>query len=279
MVHEEGVAAIRYLADAAALGRGYARLAEVLPVGDAARTQVVERATRIAREMVRAFGAEGDGALRGHTTEAGLPELNERPEEENILAARFLAALARVTGDGQWRERAQRVLAVMALPAHAAARGRFVGDLLLALDEGGLWPWESLSPEAFARTEGHATLTARLDAGALVVAVTPRDSLHMNTAFPVALSLEGSGAEVPATLRRADAARVADEALVFRVALAAAPSGSVVRGLVHLGADPMEGRRGCVSHPALRPAPAPQGEPLSSCQVGRWSARRCREFA
>ena len=45
------------------------------------------------------------------------------------------------------------------------------------------------------------------------------------------------------------------------------------------GADPMEGRRGCFSHPALRPAPAPQGEPLSSCQVGRWSARRCREFA
>ena len=54
---------------------------------------------------------------------------------------------------------------------------------------------------------------------------------------------------------------------------------AAARGDIEAGADPMEGRRGCVSHPALRPAPAPQGEPLSSCQVGRWSARRCREFA
>lgn len=137
-----------------------------------------------------------------------------------------------MTGDASWRDRAANVLAVMALPAHAAARGRFVGDLLLALDECGLWPWDALSPGAFVRTESHATLAARLDAGALVVEVTPRDGLHMNTAFPAALSLEASGAEVPATLRRADAARVTDEALVFRFALAA-PAGAAVRGVVH----------------------------------------------
>lgn len=230
VLHEEGAAVMRYLADAAALGRGYARLAEALPPGDAARARHVERATRIGREMLRAFGDAG-GALRGHTTEAGAPDAGDTPEEENILAARFLAALARVTGDGQWRERARGVLAVMALPAHAAARGRFVGDLLLALDECGLWPWDALSPGAFVRTEGHATLAARLDAGGLVVTVTPRDGLHVNTAFPAALSLEASGAAVPATLRRADAARVADEALVFRVAVAA-PSGAAVRGVV-----------------------------------------------
>ena len=183
---------------------------------DGRREGLVERATRIGREMLRAFG-DGGGALRGHPGGADAPDAGAVPEEENILAARFLAALARVTGDGQWRERARGVLAVMALPAHAAARGRFVGDLLLALDECGLWPWDALSPGTFVRTEGHATLAARLDAGGLVVTVTPRDSLHVNTAFPAALSLEASGAAVPAALRRADAARVADEALVFRV--------------------------------------------------------------
>ncbi len=213
--HEEGAVTVRYLADAAALGRGYVRLAEVLPTGDATRAQHIERATRIAVEMVRSFAVDG-GALRGSTVEPGVVDARETPEEENILAARFLTGLARVTGDVAWRERARRILAVMALPTHAAARGRFVGDLLLALDECGLWPWDALRPGGFTRSEGHATVEARVFDGALRVTVTPRDGLHVNTGFPAALSLESTSTAVPTRLRRAEASRVADEALEFR---------------------------------------------------------------
>ncbi|MFO0607150.1 MAG: DUF255 domain-containing protein [Polyangiales bacterium] len=207
----------RYLADAAALGRGYAVLAETLSPDDPARARHVERATRVAREMLRAFGRD-DGALAGHTVTDATLAVADTPEEENILAARFLAALGRVTGDDAWRERARRVLAVMVRPAHAAARGRFVGDLLLALDECGLWPWEALTPGHFVRTEGHATVAARLGDDGLTVTVTARDGLHVNVPYPASLTVESAGAALPARLTRAQAARVDEGALVFHAA-------------------------------------------------------------
>jgi hypothetical protein len=134
-----GATGPRHLADAADLGRGLARLAEL--TGEPAYR---EAALRVAAAMQRDLGSPDSGAFWGHTPDpaaAGVFARRDRPFTANLAAARFLAALARATGDQAHRDRGQQVLRSLLTPAALESRGRLLGDLLLALDELVLYPW------------------------------------------------------------------------------------------------------------------------------------------
>jgi hypothetical protein len=71
-----------------------------------------------------------------------------RPLRHNVVAARFLACLARVTGKASYRDAAQRTLAAVATPKALDDQGRMLGGFLLALDDSGIdLPGEELPPE------------------------------------------------------------------------------------------------------------------------------------
>ena len=138
-----GTQGVRYLADAASFGRALSRLAEV--TGEASYRAA---AVKVNAAMERDLADPATGAFWAHTPDpaaAGVFRTRERPFVHNVTAARFLSALARVTGDQATRERARRVLAGVLTPSEISGRGRMVGDLLLALSEAGVYPWAGLS--------------------------------------------------------------------------------------------------------------------------------------
>lgn len=129
----------RYLADHAALGLGLARLAEV--TGEASYR---EAAVRIAAAMDRDLTDAASGAWLASTPDpaaAGVFARQERPVTPNALALRLEAALHRLTGDEAYRARGRRALTGLATPAALASQGRMVGEVLLAMDELGVYPW------------------------------------------------------------------------------------------------------------------------------------------
>jgi len=133
----------RYLADAAAFGRALARVAEALgPSPEAASYR--DAALSVAAAMARDLADEATGAFWDRTPDpaaAGVFARRTRPFVHNVAAARFFAALARVTGDAAWRQRGLRTLAAVCTPRAIDERGRMIGELVLALDELGAVPW------------------------------------------------------------------------------------------------------------------------------------------
>lgn len=130
---------VRYLADVAGVGRALAQLAEA--TGD---DRYRDAATRIAGFLTSSLLDEPTGAFWANTVDpdaAGVFARRRRPFSHNVLAARFLAALADATDDESYRERARRTLAAIATPAALDSQGRMVGPYLLALDEAGSYPW------------------------------------------------------------------------------------------------------------------------------------------
>jgi uncharacterized protein YyaL (SSP411 family) len=143
---KRGSASARYLADAASFGRGVARLAEA--TGEAVYR---DAAVRIATAMERDLADPATGALFAHTADpaaAGVFARRDRPFIHTVTAARFLGVVARLTGDASYRERGRRVLAAIATPSAVAGRGRMLGELLLAVDEVGSYPWDGAAPAA-----------------------------------------------------------------------------------------------------------------------------------
>jgi uncharacterized protein YyaL (SSP411 family) len=124
--------AVRHLADAAAFGRGLVRLSTAT-----SEPRYREAAIKIAAAIARELEDKASGAFFDHTVDpaaAGVFARRERSFANNLLAARFFSALAKATGDAALRE-------VMSTPRALDARGRMLGDYLLALDEAGLYPW------------------------------------------------------------------------------------------------------------------------------------------
>jgi uncharacterized protein YyaL (SSP411 family) len=131
----------RYLADAAALGRGLARLAEALGPASVAGAPYRAAALSIAGAMQRDLGDDATGGFWDRTPDAaaaGVFAKRNRPFAPNVLAARFFAALARITGDEAWTERGRRAVAAVATPRALDQQGRQLGELLLALSELGV---------------------------------------------------------------------------------------------------------------------------------------------
>jgi hypothetical protein len=131
--------AARFLADYAGLGWGLARLAQA--TGEPAYK---DAALRVAAAMQRDLDDPETGAFFASTPDpaaAGVFARRERPLTHNVLAARFLGALWRLTGDAAHQDRGRRALAAIATPRAVAAQGRMLGELLLALDDVGSYPW------------------------------------------------------------------------------------------------------------------------------------------
>lgn len=151
---------VRYLVDAAGLGRAACRVAEVT------RSEEHESAAvRIAEEMDRSLFDERTGAYLAHTDDPdawGVFAERRRPFRHNVLAARFLACLGRLTGKPSYQEAARRTLAAIATPAALDAQGRMLGGFLLALDEAGIplpgseTEGERIEPEPPRRVERRA---------------------------------------------------------------------------------------------------------------------------
>lgn len=145
-VRREAVATstLRFLADAAALGRAFTVLAAVTQK-PAAR----QNAERIAAAMWRHFFDAKNGLLWVGTADpaaSGVFARREHPFSANTLAARFLAELAAVPGVSEpqralYRTRARALLAALAVPSQLGAQGRLIGEYVLALDEAGVLPW------------------------------------------------------------------------------------------------------------------------------------------
>jgi uncharacterized protein YyaL (SSP411 family) len=133
----ESTREVMYLADAAGFGRALARLAEV--TGD---PHYREAALRIAKTMDASFATDGT-ALYAQTKDAhaaGVFAERRVPFPANVLAARFHAALYRLTKDEAEKTRGLAILSGIATPEALDAQGRFLGAFLLAAEELGAAP-------------------------------------------------------------------------------------------------------------------------------------------
>jgi hypothetical protein len=123
---------VRYLVDAVSLGRGLARLSSATH-----DDRYLVSAEKIATRALAAFAAPG-GALFDRTLDAnaqGAFAHRLQPFEQNVLAARFLVALGRVSRLTTWQGEAKRVLAAISTPRALGAQGRLLGAYLLAVDD------------------------------------------------------------------------------------------------------------------------------------------------
>jgi uncharacterized protein YyaL (SSP411 family) len=128
-----------FLTDHAELGLAFVRLAEA--TGDAAW---VTRARAIATRMETSFLNPETGAYWDETADknaVGVFARRRQPLEDNVAAARFLAALARITHDATQKARAERTLVATLLPDALEHEGFWLGVVLLALDDIGAVPW------------------------------------------------------------------------------------------------------------------------------------------
>jgi uncharacterized protein YyaL (SSP411 family) len=139
VAHDPGATRkVYFLSDAAHLGYGLARLAEV-----SKDPALRDAAHRIAEGIVRDLTAE-DGALWAHTADpdaVGVFARRRKPFPENSTAARLFAAIGRLTADHAWHTRARQTLAAIASPHAIRDQGRMIGTFLLALDEAGALAW------------------------------------------------------------------------------------------------------------------------------------------
>ena len=135
---------LRFLADAAALGRAFTVLATV--TGKPAYRQLAEK---IAAAMWTHFFDAKAGLLWVGTVDPAASGVFARREHsfwQNTLAARFLGELAAAPGVGApqrvlYRTRARALLTTLSTPSELAGQGRLLGDYVLALDTVGLLPW------------------------------------------------------------------------------------------------------------------------------------------
>jgi uncharacterized protein YyaL (SSP411 family) len=125
-------APVLYLADAAAFGFGLVRLYEATHA--AAHLQAAQT---IAAFMLRELAAPGGGFYESTPDPGAVGVLAERRVsfEDDVMAARFLARLARATGADTYRDAIAGAIGAVATHDAIDDRGRMIGDLLLALEE------------------------------------------------------------------------------------------------------------------------------------------------
>jgi len=134
VAHDAAHAKVKYLADAAALGHGLARLHE-----ETGRGRYRDTAERIATYLEANLRDETSGAFWAHTQDpnaSGVFARRRRPFAANVRAARLFAALHRITQSRRYLDRSREVLAGVA--GGVQEQGRMIGEYLLALDEAGI---------------------------------------------------------------------------------------------------------------------------------------------
>jgi uncharacterized protein len=124
---------VLYLADNAAFGYGLLRLYEATH-----EPQTLDAAKGIAAFLVRAlYDAQGGGfyASTPDPNAVGAFAVRRKPFEDDVMAVRFLALLDRLGSTREHTDAVLRTLAIVTRPDEVDARGRMIGELLLALDD------------------------------------------------------------------------------------------------------------------------------------------------
>lgn len=124
---------VLFLGDNAAMGLATMRLWEATK-----KPEHLATARRLAAFLRAALADPRSGAYFSATPDpdaAGVFAARRVPFEDNVTALRFLARLARADGDPAVRADIGRVLRGISTVAQIKARGRWLGDYLLALDE------------------------------------------------------------------------------------------------------------------------------------------------
>lgn len=122
-----------FLGDNAAYGWGLVRLHDADPSGP-----WLASARAIGDFLLAELADPSGGGLFATTADpdaVGIFATRRVPFEENVLALRFLARLARATKDARYTHQIARVLRAISVPEELKARGRWLGDYLLALEE------------------------------------------------------------------------------------------------------------------------------------------------
>jgi hypothetical protein len=131
--HDGDSGKILFLADNAAFGLALARLHEVTHDG-----AYLDAATKIAAVITGPLQDARGGGFYASTPDpdaVGVFATRRKPFEENVMALRFLARMARVAPSDAYRSAIARGLPVVANRQAMEARGRMLGDVLLTLDE------------------------------------------------------------------------------------------------------------------------------------------------
>jgi uncharacterized protein YyaL (SSP411 family) len=122
-----------FLSDNAAFGFGLARLYEVTK-DDRWKKEAQAVADFLLANLIDAHG----GALFGATNDpdaVGVFAKRRVPFEDNIMAVRLLTRVAKTTADAKYTQAIARIMTAMSTPEEIKARGRWLGDYLLALEE------------------------------------------------------------------------------------------------------------------------------------------------
>jgi len=123
-----------YLGDNASMGFAFMRLYEVTK-----KAEYLGSARRIADFMLSPeLFDEDSGGLFAATKDpdaVGVFAKRRVPFEENVTALRMLARLARAEIDAKYKIGIDRILRAVTTPEQIKARGRWLGDYLLALEE------------------------------------------------------------------------------------------------------------------------------------------------
>ncbi|MDB4944090.1 MAG: Thymidylate kinase [Labilithrix sp.] len=132
----EGRPKALYLSDNAAFGLGLARLFEVTR-----SPEHLSHARAIADFLLAELVDEDGGGLFASTRDpdaVGVFAERRVPFEDNVVALRLLARVARAVAPEEakpYRVAIDRILRAIAAPEEIKARGRMIGDFLLALEE------------------------------------------------------------------------------------------------------------------------------------------------
>lgn len=122
-----------FLSDNAAFGFGLVRLYEVTK-----KDEYLKAAKAIADFMIASLADDDGGGFFAATADpdaVGVFSARRVPMEDNVMAVRFLAHLAKASPDKKYSVAIDRTLRAVCDPPQIKARGRFLGDLLLALEE------------------------------------------------------------------------------------------------------------------------------------------------
>jgi len=122
-----------FLSDNAAFGWGLVRLNEARQ--DAT---YLAAARAIGDVLLADFVDTSGGGLFASTKDpdaVGVFATRRVPFEDNVTALRFLAYLAKATKDPRYEHAIKRILRAISTPEEIKARGRWLGDYLLALEE------------------------------------------------------------------------------------------------------------------------------------------------
>jgi hypothetical protein len=127
-------AAVLHLSDNAAFGLALMRLHEAT-----GKAKYLDAANGVADVLLRDFADPGAGGFFESTVDpdaVGVFAVRRKPFEENVTAMRFLARVARARkGDARVTTAIAGALRAVATPDGIKARGRVLGDFLLALEE------------------------------------------------------------------------------------------------------------------------------------------------